>query len=389
MNNHVLVLKGDVLTQFSKRFDLYIPLSWLGNSSIHDLSDNFLWLIFDFGTEKVIFARIFVRSVEVQKTRVTDGVVILGDPASSEYYYSLDSTSKINPPELPIYELSKVIQLNPEEKQQLEASVNLSLKYVFKVPTSILETERLALDPNSDNVRALAKLESRFRKTRLFQDIPVTHTHPKEWSPYLSLAVAVLEYASSGAESKIKEIAESIHSSNPKCFDYDFGCIDPDRLYPRTFTAPDKMSNFLEVLQKLQSAETRHQEMLKDLALIAASLSLKPEQSNNIDLLIETEGNIFIFEIKSSTVSNIRSQCRKAISQLVEYRYFMSVVTLKNVYPFLVIEDSGNSTLLDEYERIMSSVGVELFRYRGGVGWPHRCPGYVALLNKLGRVSLP
>lgn len=384
MNNHVLILKGDVSSQFSKRFDLYIPSPWLGNTSIQDLCDSFLWLLFDFGAEKVLFARIFVGGVEVEKTGTTDGILVFGETASSEYYYSADSISKISCPEISISDLSEVTQLSPQDEQQLQALVRESIRYVYKVPSSILESESQALDPSKESIRTLAKLESRFRKTLLFQEIPVTHSHSKDWSPYLSLAVAVLESLSSRAHAEINEAARSIHNSDRIGFDFDFNVIDPEELRVRTFTAPRNMPSSSEVLAKIQSAEIRHQEILGDLAWFVTSSSLTPEQSNSIDLLIETEDDILIFEIKSSSGSNTGSQCRKAIAQLVEYKFFMSDVTLKTIHPVLVIEDSGSSALLDSYGRIMESVGIGLFRYQRDVEWPFRCRGFFDFLRKYG-----
>lgn len=388
MNNHILILNGNVSSQFSKRFDLYIPSSWLGSSSVQDLCDGFLWLVFDFGTEKVLFAKIFVNGVEVEKTGTTDGLVIFGDPASSEYYYSVDSISNIACPEISISDLSKVTQLSSQDANKLETLVNGSIKFVYKVPSSILKYENRALKPSKGNMRNLVKLESRFRKTLLFQDIPVTHSHPKDWSPYLSLAVAVLESFSSRGHVEIEEAARSIHGSGRIGFDFDFNNIDPQRLRIRTFTAPSNMPNSSEVLAKLQSAETSHQEILGELALFVTSLSLIPEQSNSIDLLIETANDILICEIKSSSGSNTGSQCRKAIAQLVEYRYFMSDVTSKTIHPVLIIEESGNSELLSSYERIMKSVGITLLGYQRDIEWPFRCHGFFDLLSKLGGNNL-
>ena len=388
MNNHVLILKPNVLSQFNKRFDLYIPSSWLGNSSLQELSDGFLWLIFDFGVEKLLFARIFVVGVEVEKSAVSDGIVLFGDPAFSEYYYSADSSTNINCPELSASDSSRVAMLNSIDVGKIEASVNGSVRYVYKVPSSVLASESQDLDPNKGNARNLVELESRFRKAWLFQDIPVTNNHPKEWTPYLSLAVAVLEALSLPGDTEIREAAILIQRSSRMGFDFDFSRIDAKDLRVRTFAVPGTSPNTVEVLAKLQMAETRHQEILRDLAIFMTSSSLVPEQSNSIDLLIETSDKIVICEIKSSSDSNAGSQCRKAIAQLVEYRYFMSTITSKAILPVLIIEESGNSILLDSYKSIMESVGIRLFSYQRNIQWPLRCYDFVELLSHLDGVDL-
>ena len=388
MKNHVLILKPNVLNQFSKRFDLYIPSSWLGNTSLQALSDGYLWLVFDFGVEKLLFAKILVIGFEFEKSEVSDGVVLFGDPAFSEYYYYADSSSNIKCPELSVTDLLRVMMLSSIDKDKIEASVSESVKYVYKVPSSVIKSESKGLDSSKGNVRNLLELESRFRKTWLFQDIPVTNNHPKEWSPYLSLAVAVLETLSLPGDTEIREAAISIPHSNRMGFDFDFSRIDAQEVKARTFSAIATSPNAAEVLAKLQTAESRHQEILRDLAIFITSSSLVPEQSNSIDLLIETVDKIIICEIKSSSHSNTGIQCRKAIAQLVEYKYFMSTITSKTVLPVLIIEEVGNSILLDTYKNIMDSVGIRLCSYHRDIQWPSRCCGFVELLGQLDGVDL-
>lgn len=61
-----------------------------------------------------------------------------------------------------------------------------------------------------------------------------------------------------------------------------------------------------------------------------------PRSNNFVDLAAKVEGTSFIFEIKSTTVSNARTQVRRGISQLYEYRYLQNVPDAKLV---LVIEN--------------------------------------------------
>jgi hypothetical protein len=60
-----------------------------------------------------------------------------------------------------------------------------------------------------------------------------------------------------------------------------------------------------------------------------------PKRNNIIDLSTELSGQIYLFEMKSTTESNAHAQIRRAISQLYEYRYMYTMWSAKLV---IVIE---------------------------------------------------
>lgn len=85
-----------------------------------------------------------------------------------------------------------------------------------------------------------------------------------------------------------------------------------------------------------ERAEHSHQ-MLTD--LVAARLRAAnaiPKANRYIDLAAKVSGENFLFEMKSTTETNVQAQVRRGLSQLYEYRYLQKIEQAKLV---LVIEN--------------------------------------------------
>jgi len=86
---------------------------------------------------------------------------------------------------------------------------------------------------------------------------------------------------------------------------------------------------------KLERAENAHRKLTD---LLASKIRMKgslPRFNQLIDLAAKFNNTNYIFEIKSITETNVRTQIRKGISQLYEYRYLQNLSNAKLV---LVIE---------------------------------------------------
>lgn len=383
MKNFALLISADIAKLITQRFALYLPMSWLGTSSISELSKGVLWLFIDNGSEKYIYAQFRVNEVLIEKAGKSEGLVIIGDQASSEYYYNQAEMLGIQSPNIDHSPSSIVFQLETQQVKELKELIESSKKIVYKVPAAVIKKYLNYVPAKEEISRKLARLESHFRKSMLYQEVPGTHTHPKDWSPYLSLAVAVLESSDEVDEENVKSIAEYIHGSQSIGFDFDFNAIDENDLHTRNFSAPQSMVDSREVLEKMRSAEFKHQQILGELAYISKKSGVSPQQSNSIDLLLEGLNEMVICEVKSSSDLNLSSQCRKGLSQLIEYRYFLSKVTSKKTSLVLVIEDSESSMILDEYEKIFASVNARLLRYKKELEWPNRCFGFHEIVGNL------
>ena len=89
----------------------------------------------------------------------------------------------------------------------------------------------------------------------------------------------------------------------------------------------------------LERANLSHQMLTDCVASRIRSAGAIPKQSRLIDLSATINDSHYLFEMKSTTNDNVRSQVRKAISQLYEYRYIQKapearlVVVIENPIP--------------------------------------------------------
>ncbi len=90
---------------------------------------------------------------------------------------------------------------------------------------------------------------------------------------------------------------------------------------PRAFVPSGKVIDPYETIIRREKANREHSRILDKLA---ASLRLRYEdvyENAFIDLMVKTDDQPFIFEVKSNNNRNVLSQIRKAVAQLYEYRY--------------------------------------------------------------------
>jgi hypothetical protein len=71
----------------------------------------------------------------------------------------------------------------------------------------------------------------------------------------------------------------------------------------------------------LERANGQHFLLEQRISELCNERGLRPRTNVHIDLVVETTDTSVIFEMKSSSLSAIRSQLRRAVSQLLEYRY--------------------------------------------------------------------
>lgn len=101
----------------------------------------------------------------------------------------------------------------------------------------------------------------------------------------------------------------------------------------------------------LERAEIAHRSLVNLTANRIRNAGGIPKFNQLIDLATHLDDNDYIFEMKSTNDSNIRSQIRRGISQLYEYRYLQNKQNAKLI---LVVEKPLNvnhSWMLDYMER--------------------------------------
>jgi hypothetical protein len=119
-------------------------------------------------------------------------------------------------------------------------------------------------------------------------------------------------------------------------------------LEERTFKAKSELYYFKDQV-KLERAANAHSKLVNIVAQRIRNSGGIPKSNQLIDLAVRFDHD-YLFEMKSSNDSNIRSQIRKGISQLYEYRYLQNKNNAKLI---LVVEKPlsiNHSWMLDYME---------------------------------------
>jgi hypothetical protein len=96
----------------------------------------------------------------------------------------------------------------------------------------------------------------------------------------------------------------------------------------------------------MERANDVHQLLVSKMAEKLISAGIQPYYNGLIDLYCSIRDSYFIFEMKSITIENEKSQIRKAISQLYEYRF---IHELNNSNLIIVLEKKPTESWIIEY----------------------------------------
>jgi hypothetical protein len=88
----------------------------------------------------------------------------------------------------------------------------------------------------------------------------------------------------------------------------------------------------------LERANSQHFLLEQLICELCKERGLLPKTNKHIDLVVDYKDTSLLFEMKSSSFDAIRSQLRRAVSQLLEYRYLYSRKLKKNVLLCAVLE---------------------------------------------------
>lgn len=159
--------------------------------------------------------------------------------------------------------------------------------------------------------------------------------------------------------------------------------IDVNTLYARKFVAQETTAiDMKEVLEKVERAEKRHQDMLRDISSHLISLGYVPLQSSSIDLSVETEKGMIVCELKSSTPDNAFSQSAKGSFQLFCYRAAFAEKG-KNISNIVLVLEKAVDAPLEKYiNSVLSQVGIITLFYDATKEWPDKLLGLASLLKE-------
>jgi hypothetical protein len=128
---------------------------------------------------------------------------------------------------------------------------------------------------------------------------------------------------------------------------------------------------------KLERAEKKHQEILKDCYNYFISCGREPMMNRNVDLAVIHNAELSLFEIKSATLENFRPQALKGIIQVLEYAHCFNLAGIKVKRKCLVIECPEFFNDINYYSNFTKVLGVELVLYKQNYEWPLRAENLI------------
>lgn len=105
----------------------------------------------------------------------------------------------------------------------------------------------------------------------------------------------------------------------------------------------------------LERANGQHFMLEKRISQMCKERGLIPKTNKHVDLMVSSADASILFEMKSCSIAAVRGQLRRAISQLLEYRYIYRRTLNKNVRMCIVLERKprgGASWLLGYVESL-------------------------------------
>ena len=127
--------------------------------------------------------------------------------------------------------------------------------------------------------------------------------------------------------------------------------------------APAKRKRGLQIsttdLTVLDRANSQHFLLEERICKLCRDRGLEPKTNRHIDLVVDSQDTSIVFEMKSCGLAAIRGQIRRAISQLLEYRFLYRYSLKPQVIVCAVVERKprGRLTWLIGY---LESLGVGL-----------------------------
>lgn len=369
-------------------------------ASWEELAGTTLFIVARGKLSDFIFSRIFIDSVDV-------GVDDSDSP--KEYLLNVNVAKSLrisrinNPQDIRDFALDDLIgkpygfhRLSDAEYQSLNKVIGGGCKILFThVPDNILNR----IDPPVQLCGAvfapmiiLKEVLSRFSLPEMWGSIKFPDPAANFASHYLRKHP---EFLSSGTVDESLEILKGFSSpcltTNSNFSDKDGGPhklkvaaaplqsvdisltpIDPNDIKVRHFASHVQNISVDEVMRKTESAERRHQEMLRDISEHLIDIGVTPYQSDSIDLAIKRHNKTILFELKSISASNLVAQASKGVFQLLYYSQMLNECDIPIGEMYLVVEAGNSLPVLKLIATIVAKAGAKMLLYDVSKAWPNR-----------------
>jgi hypothetical protein len=168
---------------------------------------------------------------------------------------------------------------------------------------------------------------------------------------------------------------ENFAQAVEKSVDLDFTEIDPETIYAREFVPSEGFLPDLEsALSKTEAAEKLHQDMLRDISSYLKEKGISPYESSSVDLMITLNEQTRIFEIKSSTLTNIVAQAAKGAFQIACYVNAMAA-DYQPLTAAIILHKIEDANLEKFVHDALDRLSVRHLTYDPSKKWPERVAG--------------
>jgi len=377
-------VKGSISRTFFAKF--------VSNQAIEQVdSETIIWVIVKRNSDYYLQSRLKVNLVQ----RYIQGRL--------SGWYVIDCAKNYGGHIYPPSDLGAVIDISSEfemfpECDTVDLVSHSSISLLNKIYSTTLRKTNLRL--NKDNRRkflinyvnkniddlsflVVSQIELELREHFYESELLLLASIPNNYDPYLSSAFEIFSIINNvplesipsyldqfGHRSKIKSLRKYYTDCRLRSFTEDDFSAREMIWNPDSFGEDKNKASLL----KSNLAEQRHQEMLRQLTMQFNSMGVVPLRSSSIDLAIEFDDAIAIFEIKSSTVDNYKDQAFKGCSQLSEYAYNLSQITIKKIFKILILETPTDGEVDIEYvSMICKNMSVTTLNFNFVKEWPDRC----------------
>jgi len=279
---------------------------------------------------------------------------------------------------------SGITEITYEQAKAVDAIAASCVQNHFKaIPTTLLS--RIATPSGLASKKGLAQF--------VLREVVRSCTMSEIWGglrihdPFINTAVCYAKSKGLGVEAEILSLSEdratvaknkttSAEHKNPAAqvldVDLNFIPIDENHIVVRHFVAADETLSLAEAMAKTESAEQRHQAILREVVIRLKSIGMKPFQTSSCDLVIFDNGSVRLFEIKSMTESNVGTQAAKGLFQLILYSRALRNAGYKISEMAIIGEKIETSAVAQTIVETLATVGVRFYSYDLSLPWPER-----------------
>jgi hypothetical protein len=148
--------------------------------------------------------------------------------------------------------------------------------------------------------------------------------------------------------------------------------LDKNNVVTRVYMSRGRGQDSALQMQKTQTAESLHQDMLRSLVAYLNVLNMNVYQTQSVDMIVANGGELDLYELKSANLENFTRQIEEGMMQLIKY----SMAFRKDGYLIgrkgLICQKIDDANLVIYAEELLAEADVSLYLYDAEYEWPRR-----------------